>query len=171
MFTSCQTFISESDALPLPGMVYNTSGQPIPDVIITLDDESSFTTDLEGRFIIPDLALGSHQVAITCDGYIPESLEVEYQGMTQILYVKLLSIDEQYELILDMIETADSNMAEEALESVPESYKGDDRYLLISSMIAYHQGDSDKAYTLAESIRKQTELVRAYQDYIKRGKQ
>jgi LPXTG-motif cell wall-anchored protein len=51
------------------GTVTDTEGQPVADVVVTIDDQTT-TTDTDGHYIIDDVPVGEHTATITTpDGY------------------------------------------------------------------------------------------------------
>ena len=48
-------------------------------------------TDLNGRFVIGDLARGEHAIRVVKDGYEPLETRVEFLDRTQVLYLRLAS--------------------------------------------------------------------------------
>lgn len=92
---SCQTPSTdptEFETSQLSGLVYDYAGQPIKDVIITLDDIPAAVSDVNGHFIFANVAKGEH--SILAEGRDLESLKVdiEFRSRRDILYLRMYSL-------------------------------------------------------------------------------
>jgi tetratricopeptide (TPR) repeat protein len=87
---------------PLFGMVYDHDNRPVTKVDIQVDGKSVAESDLNGRFVIPQLAKGTHSVVAAKSGYEPLSLNLQFDTQTQVLYIQMFSESQ----LLSMAETA-----------------------------------------------------------------
>ena len=90
-------------ALSLSGMVHDTHGQPIENVLLLtagstgmtggdqepLEDWTTPRTDRNGRFTARGLSEGSHDVVVSSDDYVPVQLTVSLTGDTKPLDITL----------------------------------------------------------------------------------
>lgn len=77
----------------LNGMIYNQEGLPIKNVTLTIDDSFVTSSDYNGRFTFPDIALGEHTVATSCQGYEAYSTKFYLSRPSEILYISLRSLE------------------------------------------------------------------------------
>jgi hypothetical protein len=82
------------DSAPLFGMLYDERNEPCGGARISVDDVAGPVSDVNGRVVVPDLKRGSHQVSVAKPGY--ERLEVtfDFYDKSQVLYLKMLSLQE-----------------------------------------------------------------------------
>ncbi|CAD7837555.1 hypothetical protein S1OALGB6SA_870 [Olavius algarvensis spirochete endosymbiont] len=87
----------------LMGMVYNSRSSPCVGAALRVDDEKGvYTSDINGRFVIPKLKRGRHLIHISNDGHEPEVVTLNFSDRRQILYIRLTS----NESLLDWAEEA-----------------------------------------------------------------
>ncbi len=72
----------QGDTLSLTGTVVDAAtGEPVPSAAVILDERPTPRfTDLSGRFVIPDVALGDHVVQFTKIGFAARGLAIRVQG-------------------------------------------------------------------------------------------
>lgn len=79
---------------PLLGMVYDHDNRECPNVHLVVDGKDHATTDINGRFILPNLTSGVHKLLATKSGYEPLEVSFDFTSPTQVLYLKVYSFDE-----------------------------------------------------------------------------
>lgn len=93
--SSCVSFreqqLREFDRAALAGMVYDWEQKPCAGAEILVDGGGGPRTDLNGRFVIGDLARGGHVVRVVKDGYEPLETRIEFLDRSQILYLRVAS--------------------------------------------------------------------------------
>ncbi len=140
------------DKAQLFGMVYDERNEPCAGARLEIDGAPGPTTDLSGRFSVPELGRGAHRVAIAKAGF--ERLEVafDFYDRNQVLYLKVVSLEE----LLSRTETAlaDRKLAEaESLLVRAEAVsprQADVRYL--RAILVLRGGDPRRAAQLLEQM-------------------
>jgi hypothetical protein len=104
----CRTLSGEDpfrfERAPLFGMIYDRNNTPCPGVSISVDGRDVFTSDINGRFVLPDLARGAHTLHASARN--TESLDVPFEFLNrgQVLYLRMVSFAQllvEAELALD----------------------------------------------------------------------
>jgi len=131
--TVVEDFSSFKEA-PLMGMVYSSRSIPCVGAVLQVD-EKVYTADINGRFVIPNLKRGKHQIEVSKEGYEPEIISLDFSDRRQILYVRLIS----NESLLDW--------AEESLDELRWSESED----LIMRSLAI-EPDNTRALTLLGAL-------------------
>jgi tetratricopeptide (TPR) repeat protein len=95
---SCES-VAEADpydfeTAALYGMIYGYDQNPVEGAQLVVDGEPGPLSDLDGRFVIPGLARGTHTIEVTKDGHEPATVQVEFLNLTQVLYLRLWSLHE-----------------------------------------------------------------------------
>jgi len=93
---SCSTTVvddfSSFKRATLMGMVYSSRSIPCAGAVLRVNDEKrTYTADINGRFVIPDLKRGRHLLDVANDGHEPEVITLDFSDRRQILYIRLIS--------------------------------------------------------------------------------
>ena len=83
--------LREFDSAPLPGMVYDSEQKPCAGALVIVDGREGPRTDLNGRFVIDDLARGEHTVRVVRTGYEPLETQIRFLDRTLVLYLRVAS--------------------------------------------------------------------------------
>lgn len=95
IFAACQTTQSDPtdfESSQLSGLVYDYAGQPIKDVVITLDDVPAAVSDVNGHFILADVARGGHTIVAEGRDLEPLEVSIEFRSRRDILYLRMYSL-------------------------------------------------------------------------------
>jgi hypothetical protein len=79
--------------ISLNGMIYNQEGLPVKNVILTMDDAITVSSDYNGRFTFPAVETGNHSIATSLEGYEDYKTSFSFRRPSEILYISLMSID------------------------------------------------------------------------------
>ena len=79
---------------PLFGMVYDGENQPCAGVRIAVDSRDGLLSDVRGRFVVPDLARGDHQLVARKDGYEELAISIAFLERTDVLHLSMTSFDQ-----------------------------------------------------------------------------
>jgi len=94
----CRTLSREEpfrfERAPLFGMIYDRNNTPCPGVSISVDGQEAFTSDINGRFVLPDLPRGAHTLHARAKK--TESLDVPFEFLNrgQVLYLRMVSFEQ-----------------------------------------------------------------------------
>ncbi len=106
VLTGCATVDESPFPSNLPGMIYDDFNNPVDGADITLErtdapeeqsesepeSEVIFTSDIDGRFLLPNLNPGRYRVTISREDYETQELLFKYNDPMQVLYIKLTSL-------------------------------------------------------------------------------
>lgn len=147
MLVSCasQARPAQWSKAALYGMVYNGDGLPERNVRVSLNGETAALSDSNGRFVVPDLARGEHELRLEKAGLETSIRQIDFQERGDILYVRLFSARQLLEAALaawrEGDRTAALDRAERAVALAPE--RKDARYLLLLILARRQPADSD----------------------------
>lgn len=79
--------------ISLNGMIYNQEGLPVKNVVLTLDDAITVSSDYNGRFTFPAVETGNHTIVTALEGYEEYRTSLSFRRPSEILYISLISID------------------------------------------------------------------------------
>ena len=154
LLAECQSGpeLQRFDQAPLNGMVYDYRSRPVTQAVVSLDEERTIQTDINGRFVFPGTPPGDHMLGFEKEGYEYVAVAFSFQSKTQVLYVKMISLA----TLLDQAETA-----------VSEKRWADARFLLdraaaidgdnpavryIEALLALYRGEAERAAAILEEI-------------------
>jgi hypothetical protein len=160
LLTACASQIPSStwQKAPLYGMVYDADGLPLRNVLVYVDERAAALSDSNGRFILADLARGSHELVLEKAGMETLVQEIEFLERGDILYVRMYSTRQLLVAALDSWRHGDTgasqNYAERALQLAPERL--DTRYLLALVLVrsaSSQTADLERAGDLLAGLR------------------
>ncbi len=133
-------------------MAYDERNEPCAGARLEIDRSPGPTTDLSGRFEVRELSRGPHKIALAKPGYERLEVEFDFYDMNQVLYLKVVSLED----LLNRIEAAlaDRRLADaESLVIRAEAVspgQADVRYL--RAILALKSGDPPRAAQLLEQM-------------------
>jgi tetratricopeptide (TPR) repeat protein len=93
------------------GMVYDFENKPVPQYIITIDEKTPVSTDINGRFYVPRVRMGGHEIKGYKEGYESYTGALAVNDRRQIVYLRVPNVSQ----LLDLVDAALSkNNIEEA---------------------------------------------------------
>ncbi len=88
--------MTEFDKAPLFGMIYDADGVPVHNASVLINGETGPLTDINGRFVIPNLPRGNHILVIHKEGYSSTTTSFDFMNKSQVLYLKMNSARQHY---------------------------------------------------------------------------
>lgn len=79
---------------PLNGMIYDYDNVPVASAIVSVEGKRETLSDVNGRFALPNYLSGKYAIRVQRDGYEPAQVTIDYTSPTQILYIKMISVDQ-----------------------------------------------------------------------------
>lgn len=76
---------------PLYGMIYDYQNMPVKGVIIREGEKVLGESDINGRFYLPQMEQGTHELIMEKEGYERLNLSFRFQNRTEALYIKMRS--------------------------------------------------------------------------------
>lgn len=179
-----EAFFKDGKA-PLMGIVYDHEDVPLKDALITIvtlevvnDSEEvadsteevteslpeeeeeepeiiTVRTDLNGRFLIPELSRGEHQFTVEKEGCETAVSIVTFTDVKQVLFIKLYTLDNLLVLAQDGLDRKNFKEAMDYLNRA-EKIKNDDAFLHYLKAFAYiGQGEYINAETQLTNLVKE----------------
>jgi tetratricopeptide (TPR) repeat protein len=133
------------ESAPLFGMIYDDDNQPCAAAGLTVDGKTGPTTDIRGRFLIPDLRRGEHTISVKKDGFEELSLTFQFMNKTDVLYVKVVSFTQLLSQAERALEERKWSDAAGFLARAEKLYPGDAYYLYLRAVEAYKTGKFEEA--------------------------
>jgi tetratricopeptide (TPR) repeat protein len=91
---SCNTAGYRRGSAGLNGMVYDFENKPIPQYIITVDEKTPVSTDINGRFFVPRVRMGKHEIKGYKDGYESYTGALAINDRRQIVYLRVPNVSQ-----------------------------------------------------------------------------
>ncbi|GHV88640.1 hypothetical protein AGMMS50267_10000 [Spirochaetia bacterium] len=95
---SCKTTEFGYKVLAVNGMVYDFSNRPVPNYKITIGKKYTSTTDINGRFLIEKVPVGTYAMRGERAGYETYQSDITISQKEQIIYIRLPSFNQLLEL-------------------------------------------------------------------------
>ena len=143
---------TEFETAPLLGMIYDAEGTPVHNAAITIDEKNGPTSDINGRFMLPDLDRGDHYITVMKDGYEPAQTVFPFLNKSQILYLRMYNSSQ---LLSEAKKLYESKNYTKSMSFIDRALGVDGEYypaLYFKAVIAYTQGDFDQALETLGSL-------------------
>ncbi len=154
LFGGCRSSgsIRDFESAPLYGMVYDAHNQPCPGAQVLIDEVPGPTTDINGRFVLPDLARGAHQIVVTKPDHETVTADVDFVDRTQVLYVKVFSVAQLLEQAEQALEERRDTAAFEFVERAAKVRASDPVVLYLKAVIRFRAGRGEEARVVLEQM-------------------
>lgn len=147
ILTGCRT-TPEEISTSLLGVVYDYKSNPLKSASIILKNEKEeykVSTDIDGKFMVPDMEFGEYEVTVECKGYKTTTTTMSHLDSQNVLIVRVYSYDDLLLKLQEHIGANEMDMASKAIESI-EDIRTDDIYFNYLKSIYYiERGDYDYA--------------------------
>ena len=146
------TVLRRFETAPLNGMVYDYENQPCSDMTVTLDNTWEIQTDINGRFIFPTVSSGPHRVKLAKKGF--ESLDVPFtfQSRTQVLYIKVVSLQTLIRWIEGAVREKNWEEAEALFERAGRIDQDRPTVRYLRAIVALNRGETEAAIVVLKAI-------------------
>ncbi len=119
VISACSTqhsYVGSFRKADLSGAVYGATADGAPrgglsGARVALDGGESVIADSRGRFLIPNVRIGRHRLQVSRDGYIPVDREIEFLNRSQVVYVRLVRLDEAVAEIVADLASAENGLS------------------------------------------------------------
>jgi hypothetical protein len=153
--------IREFASAPLLGMVYDRDQKPCVSALITVDGQDGPRTDINGRFVIDELARGDHLIGVQKEGYEPLQAPVSFLDRTQVLYLRVISYSRLLREAEEALDRQKLGEAEELLDRAEALDAEEPVGLYLRAVLFLKRGDSGRAAAQLEQILARGEPVPA----------
>lgn len=100
----------------LVGKITDKDNQPCSNVTVTMDNFFKTTSDINGTFYLSPVTRGKHTFKFTKDGYKEEIREYEFLNISQVIYQKMISMEQILEEIEKDISQKKYEIAQDYIE-------------------------------------------------------
>lgn len=125
-------------AAPLYGMIYDLDNRPVAKALLTIDGKRGPNSDVTGRFVVPSLARGSHEIVAEKEGYETLRISLSFLDDTQVLYLQICSQQQLLSLAGDKIEEMEWGEAHAYLRRAAAVDETDPVYRFITAILDLH---------------------------------
>ncbi len=130
--------IHDFKAADFIGVIYDSRNRPCQGVSVTvLDEKRSYRTDIDGRFVIPNLSQGQHEIQLSKEGFVSLNVPVNYTSRKQVLYAQMTSADFLLDECKKHLDNLEWDKAEELLLQCREINADNSRYLTLEGALFY----------------------------------
>lgn len=144
----------------LPGMIYDGENRPCKKVLVRafrIDGESeelllTVESDINGRFILPDLERGNYRIEGEKEGYELLVSDISYSSRLEVLYLKMHSQDQILKLAADAMENRRSGQVRRLLLRSEAIDAGNPLHLYHKALFLYGQEEYEEALKCLEAI-------------------
>jgi len=153
MAISCKTAEFGFKAIDVHGMVYDFSNSPVANCEISLGKGHTSSTDINGRFSLSKVPLGTYTITGNKKSFENYISEVIVKDPGQIIYIRIPS---QNQLLNRADEALSSNNLAAAEEMVERAYQIDQNnieMLFYYAAVKFRQYEYGQALSLLESAR------------------
>ena len=119
-FTGCAGVPGEKEKINLNGMVYDTQNRPVVNYRIYIDGKGECVSDIGGRFLLKGIRKGEHVFSGFGEGYLGIEEKIVVYDKSQILYIRIPSIDTNFERAFELIKKGDYDGSEKLVREVLE---------------------------------------------------
>ncbi len=167
--------VTEFSIADLHGMIYDFHSQPCANVNIRIDNRKGPASDINGRFVLKNLAKGTHSISFSKEGFEEVGFSFDFSNRTQVLYLKLFSLNQLLELAEKELENKKLGKAEEFLKRAGKIDATNAILLYFKAVLALKRNQVDLAIKELNTILEQgivepvvfLTLADIYQYYIK----
>ena len=153
MAISCKTAEFGFKATDLNGMVYDFSNKPVANCEISLGEKHNSVTDINGRFSLPKVPLGTHIITGFKKAFESYSEEIIVKDKGQIVYIRIPSLNQLLNLADEALSANDFVTAEEMLERTYQIDQNNMEMLFYYAAVKFRQREYDNAQRILESAR------------------
>ena len=137
---------------PLLGMVYDADNQPCVGVRIVLDEKLEVTSDIRGRFVLPDLARGDHRLTATADGYEDLAVDFSFVTRTDALYLRMVTATQLVAMAEEALEVRQWAEARGFLDRAVELSGQDPVATYLRGLLAFREGEHERCVAILEAL-------------------
>jgi len=151
---SCKTAEFGFKVIDVNGMVYDFSNRPVPFCEVTMGKRFRSSTDINGRFAMPKVPVGTYTITGTKKGFESYSEEVIIKDRGQIVYFRMPSQSQLLTLIDEALSANNLDVAEEMAE---RAYRIDDKnieMLFYYATVKFRQNDYIEAIVFLEIAKR-----------------
>jgi len=141
----------------LQGMIRDYDNKPVAGYLVSVDERDKAYTDINGRFTVPDLALGAHTLSGEGRDHGTYEQSVEFADRTQIIYLRIPSNRFLYSQIDRELTEGEYGKAQQTLLQFSKEEQKSRKYNLYKTIMLFHISPDDSRAGYYAKARKLTE--------------
>jgi tetratricopeptide (TPR) repeat protein len=147
---SCKTAEFGFKTTDVSGMVYDFSNRPVFNYEITLGKRHFSSTDINGRFTLLKVPLGSYKKKEKKNGFENYNGEVIIKEKGQIIYIRIPSQNQLLTRVDEALAANDFMLAEEIAERAYQIDKNNTEMMFYYAVVSFRQNNFKKAVSFLE---------------------
>jgi hypothetical protein len=155
LFVSCESkpaLSTQFETADLFGMIYDYDNQACSDVIITTEDNIKAQSDVNGRITFRDFPRGRHSFTAVKPGYELNKFEFDFNLRTQVLYIKMISLNQIMDKMEISMEKMEWSTAERLLARAKAINEKDPVLRYLNAVISYRRDRFDEALAILNAL-------------------
>jgi len=153
MAISCKTAEFGFKVIDVNGMVYDFTNRPVPNYEISLGKKYKSSTDINGRFTLPKVPVGTYTVTGGKKSFENYSDEVIVKDKGQIIYIRIPSQNQLLNMADDALSANDFAAAQEMVERAYQIDHNNVEMLFYYATVKFRQREYGEAISLLESAK------------------
>lgn len=153
---SCNTYLNtkteEFASADFLGMVYDADNQACPGVRISLDGAAGPLSDVNGRFVLPNVSRGKHTIKATKEFYEEADFTIMFSNRTQVVYLKIFSLGQILAKAEEALANRKLSEADGFLTRASKIDNADPQLLFLRASLALKRETPSEAATLLQTI-------------------
>jgi tetratricopeptide (TPR) repeat protein len=149
----CKTAEFGYKVVDVNGMIYDFSNRPVSAYTVSLGKNRNAVTDINGRFTIARMPVGTYQIVGGKDGYEPYQGSLDITGRGQIVYIRVPSQGQLLELTDEALGKNQMDLAETYLQRAYLAGPESTELLFYYATIRFRQKRYDEAIAYLEKAR------------------
>jgi len=150
LFFSCKTAEFGFNTADINGMVYDFSNRPVFNYELTLGTRYFGSTDINGRFTLSNVPLGSYKINGSKAGFENYNGEIVIKDKGQIIYIRIPSQNQLLTLADEALGANNFALAEELAERAYQIDKNNIEMLFYYAAVSFRQNNFEKALSFLE---------------------
>ena len=142
---SCKTAEFGHKVIDLHGMVYDFSNRPVANCEVSLGRKYKSVTDINGRFTMPKVPVGTYILTGHKAGFENYTDEVAVRDRGQIIYFRMPSQNQLLDLVDEALSANNLTLAEELAEQAYKIDKSNTEMLFYYATVKFRQRDYIRA--------------------------
>ena len=152
--TGCSGVPKSGEKIMLNGMIYDTQNRPVVNYMVLIDGKYAASSDIGGRFVIKSISKGEHVFSGNGSGYLSIEEKVTVYDKSQILYIRVPSVEARLREAYSLLEEKRYEKAEAVIEDVMESGGENEDSLFFMCVIKHLRGMDSQALIYLEKLKK-----------------
>jgi len=150
LFLSCKTAEFGFKTADINGMVYDFSNRPVFNYEVTLGKRYFGSTDINGRFTLSNVPLGSYTIKGSKTGFENYNGEIAIKDKGQIIYIRIPSQNQLLALADEALSANNFALAEELAERAYQIDRNNVEMLFYYAAVSFRQNNFEKTISFLE---------------------